>query len=157
MRVALALATAAVLGCATASPPPLPGPAELAVVVEPELRIELGCSEIERRMPVATVTWRPDAARQLDVTPFKDGYERGWYASISIAGEITFAPARARMGVEPGRPFAFEARPRVDRERGVAVVDVRNLEPGVIYFWRAGREIVETEAPVCPFDEADVM
>jgi hypothetical protein len=147
--------------------------------VAPGFTVEVACSETDLRKPVAIIRWNASSSfraddQRLDVTVFKDGFERGEFATIDPQG------GRARMArpsteglLESGgarmiRPLDLTVAPRSSREAapddgGMTVIEVQNLEPGVLYQWRmVGRaeagfgatETVAVEAPVCVADEA---
>ena len=160
--------------------PPAPDPDRVLLAADERgpklLTVNVGCSETELRMPVARVTWprsieAEQRGQRLDTTVYKEGFERDWYAWVPTdrGGKFELEPALREMlakddGGQAFRPFDMVARPDKpdnEKEQGLAVMEVRNLEPGVLYRWRLRNRLTEgwmpsetvtVEAPVCVAD-----
>ena len=180
-----AVATATQPPAQPAPPPPNPDTVILErtdALSRPPMEVEVGCSETELRMPVAIVKWRrssaalstPSQGQRLDVTVYSEGFEHGWYASARMdqGGQFQMQPElRALTQVQDAdatqqrtvRAFdiTLQRNTAALTPEGMNVMEVRNLEPGVIYQWRmldrltAGwvpSQTVTVEAPVCVAD-----
>ena len=171
---AVLLAHGVVAGSPQPGPSPKPSPpGEMKVLdadpkATPPLTVKTGCSESDLRLAVATLSWTADpklaAAQRVDVTVFKNGFETELFASVAATGEGKFAPVSgfSRAGREPGRAFDLVAAPKKDNRKNMAALEVRHLEPGVLYRWRlltrtdkgwVPGAVVTTQAPVCVSDE----
>ena len=130
----------------------------------PQLRVEAGCSETDLRIVIAGVTWRGNrdraAAQRIDVTVFKDGFERGLFATVPAerGGKFEPGPGLVRMERGAGRPFELLAVPRQGDSKDAISMEIRSLEPGVLYRWRVVTRtekglvpspVVNVQAPVC--------
>jgi len=119
-------------------------------------------------MVIAVLTLKGDrthaAAQRVDVTVFKQGFERGLFASVPAdrGGKFERAPGLEKLGREPGRPFDLVAESRFDERKDLTAIQVTHLEPGLLYHWRVserngsgwvGGSVISVEAPVCVSDE----
>jgi hypothetical protein len=141
--------------------------------VAPGFRVRVGCSEDALNVPVAWLEWNDSSAgaspQRVDFTIYKDGFERNWYASIDMTrgGRAEMAPSllRTEQRRETLRAFDVVVEPlpanqrRSDAKFGM---QVRKLEPGLIYQWRMrtptergwiATHPTEVEIPVCVHDE----
>ncbi len=179
-----AVLTAFVLGCPGARRPAAQqspgakeaGPTALAEPVlgkadpgvAPGLRVAVGCNEADLRMVVADVSWRGDAkqtaAERVDFTPFKDGFERGVFATAPAGREGKFERVGTGKDRGAGRPLELLSVPRKGDSKELVGLEVRNLEPGVLYTIRVVRRtekglvpstVVRVLAPVCVADEKE--
>jgi hypothetical protein len=134
-------------------------------------QVEVTCSETQLRTPIATVTWRLRPGREeadgmrVDVAANKQGFAKGQFVKLFLGPAPRLEPsaglAREADGTL-GKTLSLEVEGGGRELAGDrARVRVRNLEPGVLYFWRpaerAGREwagarAVRVEAPVCVAD-----
>lgn len=134
-------------------------------------RVEVGCSETQLRTPIATVTWRPKPGREevdglrVDVAANKQGFAKGQFVKLFLGPAPRVEPSTALLREAQdtlGRTLALEVEAGGREDAGDrSQVRVRNLEPGVLYFWRlaarAGREWsggrpLRVQAPVCVAD-----
>lgn len=171
-----ALVFAALSAAALAQQPQLPVPEEDRVAPTrgrqvAGFEIQVGCSETELRTPIATLTWKPRPGREaagalrVDVAAGKQGFEKGQFVKLFLGPaprvEPTAGLQRETQGTL-GRTLALEVD-AAGREEvgGQSRLRVRNMEPGVLYFWRmaertgrewAGGRTVRVEAPVCVAD-----
>ena len=149
-----------------------------------ELVCETSCSEVRLRTGQARISWivTPEAGfteapRRLELTVFKDGFERGEYMTLPLydsgkdvrqeEGEVRGDPSLRAYRIqvtETGVSRDSELLRRLkgaDSGQAELFAVVENLEPGLYYTWRmvveapAG-ELVSEEvtclAPVCPAD-----
>ncbi len=193
-RWAVALLLVGALGCASTPPPDTPaavaeedaatGVSPAADVtadvvakddrIAPGLRVRVVCSETESRTAIAIIEWRqPPAAfaaeERLDFTVYKDGFQKGWFATLSMTpgGEVRMTERlRTMEGARKSAAFNVTAVRAVDRagferDKDTVAIEVRNVEPGILYRWRlAARtergwfasEEVQVEIPVCVDD-----
>ncbi len=157
-------------------------------VIEPAC--QMACSPDKPRTAVASISWSvaqpvtdPQALsagvtqQSLDVTTFKDGFQRGAFAQLTPGVNRTFAfraaPAQPSnlpglTGLSVTRVATLQdriaTRPGADRElmppaanndpNRVVVVEIQGLEPGLNYYWRRSPEgpVVRCQAPICPSD-----
>jgi hypothetical protein len=154
------------------------------------LECRVYCSDVKPRTSVAEIVWRATPTRAtpqdleaslaqqgIEVTVYKDGFERGTYASLfSIQRGRSFSlnPTRAIEAripgldqltitdVRPVRPEAVQDK-SFRGASNVVAVEVEGLEPGLNYFWRVPRadaaramkevgEVVRCQAATCPAD-----
>lgn len=183
--VAVAVLSATAAGLAQ---PPVAQP---AARVEPGLVIEaVGfCSETRPRTSNARLTWRAAegalgagvaslsaTTQRLEVTVFKNGFDKGLFVALPIGAGAANAPVAAVTQSAAAEQLrtrrAFQIRlTGVNTAREAATADVgemeavvENLEPGVTYTWRlavetpGGRLLSRTvtlRAPICPTDGGD--
>lgn len=131
----------------------------------------LGLTELKNRT----------AQEVVEVSVYKDGFERGLYASISpTEGRHEFSlvnnqPARRQLpglnrlvlvglttSRSPTKGFRMLASDPAGGEGQWAVAKVEGLEPGLLYFWRVqtknaslsatGARVVSCQAATCPVD-----
>jgi hypothetical protein len=144
-------------------------PAEVSQTMVSDFQVEVFCSEVQLRTGLAAISWETAEGEfineRLDVTIFKDGFEKGIFTSVSPSRrEKRFTPPE---GVKlPDRPdmtslLLATRQFQQDEETGRSQVLVERLEPGVIYFWRISTQtgngwVTSAEeqvlAPVCPAD-----
>lgn len=179
----LVAAVAIIAGCADTQParPPATPPATTPPLTEPpmtdndeevapDLHADVRCSEPDVRTVIATLSWRENqiqaAAQRIDVTVFKEGFDKGLFATAPAdkGGKFEFAPALRRMEREPGRAFELVADPRPDSRKEFIAIDIRNLEPRLLYRWRVASRtdrgwvsspVVTLESPPCIADEKE--
>ena len=168
-----------------AAAPPQPGAAE-------EPRCVMSCSREQPRTVVAEISWplaQSAASREalsqgvssqtLEVTTFKEGFERGLFAEVgTVREQQPFAARAAQPDVTVGAALRGLTVTRVDTlgdrlasgasrsaddlmpasaggdASRVVVVEVQGLSSGLTYWWRRGpgAPAVRCQAPVCPYD-----
>jgi hypothetical protein len=137
-----------------------------------DLNVETFCSLTKIRTGVARLSWEVKPAvvgkQRIDVTVFKQGFEKGLYGTISpiepdvelLAPELKEPDLNALVPVLSLTPVEMT----YDEERAEISVDVEGLEPGLIYSWRVVTltdegwvpgNIASVEAPVCVADMMD--
>jgi hypothetical protein len=166
--------------------PPSPPAGEGASGIR--LSCEVFCSETKLRTANARIRWTlaapaggpralglgevANAAQRLETTVFKDGFEKGLYASFPTLepGRRMEAAPTARSAMPTLRAYELEVI-EVEQSSGVRALAaggdlegstvVEGLEPGMSYTWRivletAGGRLVSgaltCQAPVCPAD-----
>jgi hypothetical protein len=152
----------------------------------------VSCSPDKPRTVVAEISWplpRPAANPQalteglaqqtLDVTTFKDGFDKGVFAQLgSVRQNQAFTSRAAQPDVSStaslqslvvtkvstlqervssgarGSPSDLMPPSAGNDASRVVVVEIEGLEPGLNYYWRRapGGPVVRCQAPVCPFD-----
>ena len=123
----------------------------------------------------AKLTSLADAKQTLDTTVYLNGFEKGIYVSLPVAGRVDaprtpVAPATtqaAQLRRTPPRAFQIrliESGPtaaKIARDAGEFSAVIEDLEPGVNYKWRltvegpSGKLVsdpVEIQAVTCPAD-----
>jgi hypothetical protein len=151
-----------------------------------KLKVRTFCSKVNPGIAVAEISWSDggsasarsaiDSSAQIVVTTVKDGFSTG--AAVKVwppQGKERFGvglgtsdhrldPLRAlEASTEPSTNTKSTARAPADeqKEAGGNSIKIRNLEPGINYFWRLQRggggttpenDTVMTTAPVCPAD-----
>jgi hypothetical protein len=131
------------------------------------LACKMSCSDTELRTSIAELTWQADtlptdlSQQALEVTVFKDGFQRGIKARLTP--------------VQNGQQFTLftplnQSAPGLERlvladvqtlPGGRVQVRVKGPEAGLNYFWRLQTadgsttlsKTVRCQAPVCPADE----
>jgi hypothetical protein len=163
-------------------PPPRDDPCAGNIDVAAPMRTKLTCEayclpDTAPRSSVMRVTWLDDARgrpgdSRIDVTVYKTGFDEGAYASFCDApGQQQAAatppePSIHLATIEGERSMQFrEIERRKARRPGEPnVLVVRDLEPGVVYFWRAAQltgngwlasDVTSCLAAVCPVDYVD--
>jgi hypothetical protein len=166
-------------------------PAQPANRVEPGLAItcELFCSDTKLRVSNARLRWSltraaltannisnlAGASQTLEVTVYKNGFDKGLMVALPLAGAtpdrpvLAVAAPQAPAQVNPQQVRAFQIRlieieplraATADADAQMGAV-VENLDPGVNYSWRivintpAGRIVsrpTTCQANVCPAD-----
>lgn len=138
--------------------------------VAPAVTIHPACDDADApRVPIGRIQWRTDArqaaSQRIDIAATKDGFERGRF--VTVAGlKLQAAPKMMRAPALPTDPTPLErpllvrpAAPRLLADR--MIVDVRQLEPGVLYSFRVVTRtarglvpgpVVRVQAPICPVD-----
>jgi hypothetical protein len=134
------------------------------------------CSKVKLRTPVAELTWMSSevslTGQGLEVTVYKDGFEKGQYARLSlIERNQKFVLQQAERYAGGTRPPGLDQLIVVDvrtqrtalRQKAAnrVTVQIEGLEPGLNYYWRvtpstaagpATKEGVGCQAPICPAD-----
>lgn len=149
---------------------------------------QMTCSPDKPRTAVASISWSvaqpvtdPQALtagmtqQSLEVTTFKDGFQRGAFAQLAPGANQTFgfraAPAQPSnlpglTGLSVARVTTLQDRITAGAPSGlmppsanndpnrVVVVEVEGLEPGLNYYWRRTPQgpVVRCQAPICPSD-----
>jgi hypothetical protein len=162
--------------------PPAPPPAEPARGAT--ITCEVFCSQTKLRTANARIRWSAPgsalraagiesgtaAATRLETTVFRDGFTKGLFVRLPIAGsgEVGILPLAEQPRQSQLRAYqirVIEIAPPVRRTEAAggdeSGVVVEGLEPGVQYTWRAvieaaSRRVISVtatcEAPVCPAD-----
>lgn len=189
MLAAFAVASCAVTGTDPYEPPDLPGgPAPDSstcaanIEVVGPMRTKLDCEayclpDTAPRSSIMRVTWLDDARgrpgdSRVDMTIYKTGFDELAYASYcdvpeeqkAAAGPNTPVVHLAAIEDEPSLQAHVverrEARRRGERNELI----VRDLQPGVTYFWRAAQltsngwlasDVTMCLSAVCPVDYVD--
>lgn len=151
-----------------------------------KLKVRTFCSKVNPGVAVAEISWSDggsasargaiDSSAQIVVTTVKDGFSTG------AAVKVWPAPGKERLGVglgtsdhrlDPLRALEASTEPSANtksiarapageqKETAGNSIKIRNLEPGINYFWRLHRggggtapenDTVMTTAPICPAD-----
>jgi hypothetical protein len=163
-------------------PPPRDDPCAGKIDVVAPMRTKLTCEayclpDTAPRSSVMHVTWLDDARgrpgdSRIDVTVYKSGFDEGAYASFCDAPgqpQAVATPPKPSIhlaAIEGERSMQFQGiEHREARRTGESnVLVVRDLEPGVAYFWRAAQltgkgwlasDVASCPAAVCPVDYVD--
>lgn len=169
-----------------AQAPPAPATQPQAEQAQGGVRLtcEVFCSQTKLRTANARIRWTVPGATlraagiesaaatttRLETTVFRDGFAKNLFIALPIAGrgEVGIQPLAQQPQQAQRRAFQIRvievAAPSRVTEAGGAdehAVVVENLEPGVLYTWRAVVEAgsnrvvsltATCEAPVCPAD-----
>lgn len=135
-----------------------------------EFACEVSCSRTELRTAQAQLSWQASAAsvdltqQVLEVTVFKDGFQRGLQARlVPTEGAQKFSlSALAATALSQTSLTRLDVAGIEIASTGRVQIRVKGLEPGLNYFWRLQSADgfttlsgpVRSQAPTCPADEA---
>jgi hypothetical protein len=114
---------------------------------------------------VTHISWQASEeqlnVQQLQVTIFKQGFEQGIFGSMSPLQDkqLNLSPlTRERQAVTEGLQRLNAALYSYNSRDQQVTVELANLEPGLLYFFRLQSEgktvgsVLKVEAPICPAD-----
>ena len=129
------------------------------------LQAEVFCSPAQIRTAVTHISWQASEeqlrVQQLQMTIFKQGFEQGIFGTMSPLQDkqLNLSPlTRERQAVTEGLQRLNAALYSYNPKDQTVTVELANLEPGLLYFFRLQSEgktvgsVLKVESPICPAD-----